>query len=188
LKTVRVSPIFISMNNTVTHHFSPTFQRQLLLILILLNAVIITVMSLIAQALLPFNIVVFELAGTVDVAKEMLETWKQNDVMAELFFLLGIDYLFMLVYSFSLWFVCLQAADYFKSAASALIFLAWLQPVAGILDAVENAALYQLSLGSEDAWWPALSFWCAVPKFIIALAGVLTGIVYLIVHSLRRIF
>jgi hypothetical protein len=146
-------------------------QRQAIFLLLPFNVLLIVVMLMIERDLAPYTIVDFELAGTMENAQRMLNTWQKAGSMDSLFFLLGFDYLFMLVYSFSLWFVCLQTADTWQRLTKFMIVLAWLQPVAGVLDAIENTALYQLASGSTSVHWPGLALWCAVPKFVIALSA-----------------
>ena len=51
------------------------------------------------------------------------------------------------------------------------VLLAWAQFGAALLDAVENYALIQVLLGSQQALWPAVARWCAIPKFLIVAAG-----------------
>lgn len=128
----------------------------------------------ISQVLHPHSIIDFELAGTLAKAQEMLATWHKNNAMNALFFLLGFDYFFMVTYSIALWFGCLHVATKFSGGFQMfLVALAWSQPVAGLLDAVENGALYHLASGSVDALLPVIAKYAAIPKFAIALAGVL---------------
>jgi hypothetical protein len=49
--------------------------------------------------------------------------------------------------------------------------LAWAQFGAALLDALENYALIQVLLGSQQALWPVVARWCAIPKFLIVAAG-----------------
>ena len=57
------------------------------------------------------------------------------------------------------------------SLSSLGVLLAWAQFGAGLLDAVENYGLIQVLLGSQQAFWPVLARWCAIPKFLIVAAG-----------------
>lgn len=170
------------MNNPVTRYLSERPRRRTIAILLLLNAAIIAVMSTVGVALKPYTIIDFELAGSWEKASVMLQAWRENDAMPALFFVLGFDYLFMLVYSISLWFVCLHLADVVSSLKRFMIILAWLQPVAAVLDAIENAALFEVALGSDNPVWPVVSWWSAVPKFVIALSG---GVFWLALTSVK---
>jgi hypothetical protein len=173
------------MANPILNNLSRLRQRQAIFFLLPLNVLLIVVMLMIERDLVPYSIVDFELAGTMENAQRMLNTWQKAGSMDSLFFLLGFDYLFMLVYSFSLWFVCLQAADIWQRLTKFMIVLAWLQPVAGVLDAIENAALYQLASGSISVYWPGVARWCAVPKFLIALSALALWIVSEVIRGYR---
>jgi hypothetical protein len=151
-------------------------RRSAFFILAFLNIIIIVVMQVMGQSLKPHGIIPFEFAGSVENAQTMIQDWAERDVLKVLFFLLGFDYLFMITYSVFLWLACLQAAERSVKFSSALIVLAWLQPLAGFLDATENFALYQMAFGSMKNIWPLLAYSCAVPKFMITGLGLLSWI------------
>ena len=92
-------------------------------------------------------------------------------------FSLGLDYLFMVAYSTTIALGCLWAADAFRARlpglAAAGPWLAWGQWVAGLCDAVENVALTVMLLGGVADPWPGLAWWCATPKFVLIVAGLL---------------
>ena len=44
---------------------------------------------------------------------------------------------------------------------------------AALLDSVENYALIQVLLGTEQSIWPAVARICAIPKFLIVGLGLL---------------
>lgn len=145
----------------------------LLLALAILNILVIAVMQSFAPALKPFSIIGFEFAGTPGKAQLMVNTWKENGVLDSVFFLIGFDYLFMIAYSTFLWLACRVVADGLSGGLqNVTTFVAWLQPLAGLLDAVENLSLYQMVAVSTKPIWPMLSVMCAIPKFAIALTGV----------------
>ena len=160
------------MKNPI-EHWSPSTRKTTILYLGGLNLGIIWVTIGISQILHPHNIIDFELVGNLTDARTMLDTWRKNDAMNSLFFLLGFDYIFMATYSVALWFACLHVATKYTGAFQQLmIALAWLQPVAGILDAIENGALYHLASGAADPSLPVVAKYAAIPKFAIALSGV----------------
>jgi hypothetical protein len=67
------------------------------------------------------------------------------------------------------------------------VSLSWAMLLAGALDCVEDYALIRLLLGSRESAFAALAHFCAVPKFIVVLLGLLyvgVGLVSLI--FLRR--
>jgi len=54
---------------------------------------------------------------------------------------------------------------------------------------VENYALIQVLLGSQQALWPAVARWCAIPKFLIVAAGLVyvgIGTVWAMVAKVRK--
>lgn len=142
--------------------------------LALINVLVIVTMQYVGQALKPGGIIPFEFAWTAANAQQMISDWEQQGVMSQLYFLIGFDYLFMLTYSAFLAVACLQAAQGSSIMGQQFFrILAGLQPVAALLDAVENVALYQIAGGSASEVWPRLSFVCAAPKFLIALTALL---------------
>ncbi len=157
------------MNNPVTNYLSlRSRQRMIVILLLLLNVVIIVAMSAVGAALKPYKIVDFELAGSVDDATMNASGMEGNGCNARAFFVLGFDYLFMLAYSVSLWFVCLHVGGRCPEGLTGfMIMLAWLQPVAAVLDAIENAALFQVCVwdqttnsGHALSWWSCCSQVC----------------------------
>jgi hypothetical protein len=144
------------------------------------------VMISISQALHPHDIIAFELAGTLRESQIILAAWERNHAMNSLFFLLGFDYFFMVAYSFTLWFACMHIAA--KSTGwfqRFLVILAWIQPLSGVLDAVENGALYHLATGSNDTSLPVIAKYAAIPKFAIVFSGLSFWIIATTVQKLR---
>jgi hypothetical protein len=124
----------------------------------------------------PWGIVSFELAGGVERAGSMIESW---DERARLYaaFGLGFDFLFLVLYSTTLAFACVWGARVFVRRGWPLAGLgaglAWGQWGAAGLDALENAALWRLLVGPVAAPWPELACWCATLKFALVAAGLL---------------
>ncbi|RAW00128.1 hypothetical protein [Pseudochryseolinea flava] len=174
------------MHNPIAH-WSPSFRKTVLLYFGGLNLGTIWVMISISQVLQPHSIIDFELAGTFHRAQQILSTWQENNAMNALFFLLGFDYFFIITYSVGLWFACLHVASKYHGKFQVfLVVLAWLQPLAGLLDAVENGALYHLASGSTDQMLPAVAKFTAIPKFVIALAGVIFWIGCSFISSAKK--
>ncbi len=125
----------------------------------------------------PFGIGSFELAGDVPTAQAMVDSW---DVRARSAagVSLGLDYLFMVLYSTTLALGCLWGADRYRSATLAALGapLAWGQWLAGACDGVENFFLIRILLDGAQSPWPGVARWAATVKF--ALAGV--GLLYVI--------
>ncbi len=114
-------------------------------------------MNLVGEALIttaaPYGIISFELAGSVEKAQQIIDSWDQ-DARLYAAFSLGFDYLFMLLYSTTIALACLwggralQARDIPGYRIG--IFLAWGLWLAAVLDGIENIAL-SLSLLNTPA-------------------------------------
>ncbi|MDA0245595.1 MAG: hypothetical protein OT477_19450 [Chloroflexi bacterium] len=123
--------------------------------------------------LAPMGIVSLELAGTA--APALVNSW---DGLARTYvaFGLGLDYLFIFFWVGSVSLGCLLARERLAPRSRLLaqigLWLAWGQIFGGILDMVENAALFQLLLGGL-AHWGGIAQACASLKFIILALGLL---------------
>lgn len=177
-------------------HLSPQTQQRALPPLIVVTLALTAVLQLVGRPLqtaaAPLGIVSFELAGTLAAAQAMLASW---DLSAQLHaaFSLGLDYLYMPLYAVTIALACVRvAATSLRSpqAAAALgILLAWGVGLAALLDAVENAALWQVLQGSTAAAWPAVARWCAIVKFALVGAGLFyagAGAVFYLFRKARR--
>ena len=124
----------------------------------------------------PGGIVSFELAGTPQNAAHIALTWS-GEAMLNAAFGLGIDYLFMPVYAFTLGFGTLLAAGrhagWLKSLGTVVGYGAF---AAALFDAVENYALFQVLLGAFDSSYPILAAICATVKFGLLAFGLLVAI------------
>ena len=135
----------------------------------------------------PNGIVSFELAGSVEKARAMLESW---DERARLYTALGLglDYLFMLLYATTIALACLWSADVYATAGWFLAgwggLMAWGVWLAAVLDGIENYSLWRLLKGPVVKPWPGIAHWCASIKFaliaISILYAVIGGIVYVL--------
>jgi hypothetical protein len=87
---------------------------------------------------------------------------------------LGIDYLFMPLYSFALAFGTLLAAakhtGWFRSLGAVAGFGAF---VAALFDVVENYALFQILLNRVYSPYPEIAYYCASLKFGLLIFGLL---------------
>ena len=160
------------------HHLNPAAQKRTLLVLAVLTLAVLAVFRVIDRPLqtaaAPSGIVSFELAGTLAAAQAMVASWdRQAQLLAA--FGLGLDYLFMPLYSTAIGLACIVAAGGPLRGRRLLAGMGWLLAwglwLAALLDAVENTALLQVLLGSEVPAWPAIARWCASLKFLLILAG-----------------
>jgi len=139
-------------------------------------------------AALENGIVSLELAGSLERVQAAINGW---DARVRFFagLSLGLDYLYLVVYSTTIALACLWAAGIFRARGWALaaagVPLAWGQWFAALCDAVENFALIVLLAGYVREPWPLVAFWAAVPKFALTVAGILYAITAAIVR-LRR--
>lgn len=148
------------------------------------TAIVMTAMGLIDRPLrsaaTPYGIVSFELAGDVPTAQAMLDAWSPRARIAA-GFSLGLDYLFLALYSTMLALACRRVAARARHAGAAALagfggVVAWGQWVAGAADGVENVALIRMLLDGVADPWPAVAWWFAALKF--GLLGV--GLAYLL--------
>jgi hypothetical protein len=162
---------------------------KVLITLTLLTLIFMIMMNWISSPLTnpaaPSGIISYELAGNVDMAYTILASW---DVEAKHIasLSLGLDYLFLVVYSTAIGMGCIWASSAFSDGRSFLVttgvLLAWGQWLAALMDGVENAALLKLLLGDIQSPWPQISRICAIIKFaLIAL-----GLIYVIIGSLFK--
>ena len=184
----------------IYHHpftfLAPSIQKKAFFILTLLTLAVMTALTLLGGPLkteqAPLGIVSFEFSKTLPQAQQMLDSWgSDGQVYAALN--LGLDYVFLVLYPCSialggaLLSDALKLRQSFLSGAGAL--LSWLQFGAGASDAVENAALITVLLGSQQPAWPELAWWCAGIKFTIVGIGlgyVMIGAVYMLGITLLR--
>lgn len=124
----------------------------------------------------PQGIVSLELAGSVATTERILASWTP-DAYRRASFGLGLDYLFMPIYSTTIALGCLWAADVLRRRRWPLAEigspLAWGLWLAALLDAVENVALLNVVFHPAAAPWPQVSFGCASAKFALIILGLL---------------
>jgi hypothetical protein len=166
---------------------SPSAQNRAFVVLFVLTVAVMVILNVLGVPMkteqAPGGIISFEFARELAVARGMVQSWGETGrVYAGLN--LGLDYLFLFCYSSAIGLGCVLVArglsGWIEVLAVVGLPLSWAQFVAALLDAVENYALIQVLLGSGQASWPVVAWWCAVPKFIIVAAG----LVYVIVGAL----
>ena len=121
----------------------------------------------------PQGIISFELAGDVPTTQAILDSW---DSLTRVYagFGLGLDFLFMPLYSTTIGLACLWAAGVWRNnrlLAGVGGWLAWSQWLAAALDAVENIALWHSLVNGPTAPWPRLAWGYAEVKFGLVLLG-----------------
>jgi len=134
----------------------------------------------------PNGIVSFALARTPEKASDILASWtpmKGTGIWGDreklLFaaFGLGIDYLFMPLYSFALAFGTLLATGRRVGWIRSLgVWAGWGSFAAVLFDAVENFALLQVLVGAYQSSYPAIAAFCASIKFGLLIFGMAVGL------------
>ena len=135
----------------------------------------------------PAAIVSYELAGDVEGARAILNSW-DDEAKVYAGFNLGFDYLWMVFYSTTIALGVVWTAEAFKlkgTPAAALNLLAWGQWLAALLDALENAALLMMLFGQPAAPWPQVAYWSAVIKFALVILGILVTLGGAVLYRLR---
>ena len=175
---------------------SESHQNRAFILLFVLTLILLMCMNLIDAPLkttvAPNGIISYELAGKLSLAQEMIQSWGAvGQIYAGLS--LGLDFLFLVSYSLFIAFGCILVTRSLSPPGRFLFnfgtLLAYAQFVAAILDAVENYALIRILLGSQNEILPIISFWCALPKFVIVIMGIIYvcfGFIFLIFSKLTK--
>jgi hypothetical protein len=132
----------------------------------------------------PWGIVSLELAGNEKAAGTMIASWDDKgvrDALTSLYF----DNFWLLVYSTTIALACVMTADMLYTPQSlkynlGMVF-AWVQWLAALLDRIENVALERMLRGAVESPWPQIAQWCAIPKFLLIIAGIAYVVIGLIV-------
>jgi hypothetical protein len=133
------------------------------------------------------SIVDFELAGTTDRAAEIINVWKMQDRIRA-GFNLGLDYLYMPVYSTLIALACVWGAGVLASRQwrTTGLLLGWGLWAAALFDAVENAMLTVVLFDSVAAPYPQVAQACAMLKFALIVLGlvfvVVAAVAYLVIR------
>jgi len=132
------------------------------------------------NATVPGGILDFEFAGNRATAQAILDSWSPE--VREIAMLgMGLDYVYLVVYSVFLSLACIAVAQRLSGpaprAARLGFGLSWLVLSAGLFDAIENFGLIRLLLDGPSDVWARVAFVCAIPKFMfVAAAGIYAGL------------
>jgi hypothetical protein len=172
-------------------------QRRGFWVLLVLAVVLLITLNVLDHPLKteasPYGIISFELAGELSISQAMMASWgSQGAIHAGLS--LGLDYVFLMAYAGGIALGCVILArgflDHSRGVANLGVIFSWLLLAAGLLDALENYALIRVLLGSPAGYWPVVARACAIPKFVLVVAGLaylgLGFIGLLIGRGLRR--
>ena len=132
--------------------------------------------SALVNEIAPMGVVTFELVGTLSGSQSIVESW-QGAAMTWAGINMGLDFLFLLLYSMTIALACLILAGRMPGNLQGLKILGgWLALgilIAAGLDAIENIALILLLAGSENEFLSPLARWMAIPKFGLVLLSLL---------------
>ncbi len=124
----------------------------------------------------PAGIVSYELAGSVTHAGQVLASWDEA-ALQRAAFVQGFDFLFIPLYVSAIALGCALASSVLARRGWALAWLGsvlgWGLILAGLLDIVENIALLVMLFNAPADPWPAIAYWCAIPKFGLIVMGLL---------------
>ena len=171
--------------------FSKLSYNQILIFSGILTIVIFLILNYFGNPLItesaPGGIISFELAKDIDQSIAIISSWDLNaKVNAGLS--LGIDFLFLAVYSVFFATACYLIAQKYINRTNWIyktgLLLAKFQFVAALFDAIENIALIKLLLGSNNSLFPSIAYYFASMKFAI----IAIGIIYIIIGFLTSLF
>jgi hypothetical protein len=178
-----------------------SFLDRMILPLVGMSLLMLLILNLVGLPLVtpsaPYGIISFELARNESQANAVLASWDQ---IAQLraSFSLGLDFLFIPIYTGALTLTCLWAARFrrerrrFPSWLVVVglpgVLLAWTQLAAGLLDTAENIALVNMLLAGVDSPWPQIASICAFSKFSLLAAGIIYSLVAWVAYSIAVLF
>ena len=132
----------------------------------------------------PWGLLSFELGGSVEATRAVLNSWHDGHRIRA-GFALGFDFLFMVSLTNLLALASVQAAFRSQMQNSALAkvgpVLAWCQWLAGILWISQNLMLVTMLTGPVDSPRPEIVYWCGTIKF--SLLGL--ALVYVLLVRIR---
>jgi len=163
----------------------PLSQKGLFVVFLGLTLVLMVLFGITGAPLnteaAPYGVVSFELAGSVEGTTAILSSW-DSGARERAAFGLGLDFLFIPVYTIAIALGCTLASRAIRSREWPLAQVGKLLIVgvclAGLLDVVENISLLVILFDSVSSPWPQIAAWCAVPKFgliFLALVYALYG-------------
>ncbi|MBT4359456.1 MAG: hypothetical protein HOD11_00635 [Candidatus Marinimicrobia bacterium] len=160
--------------------FKTQNKTQLFWLLFGLTVLTIVGMQMTGSALVneiaPGGIITFELIGTLAGSQSVVDSW-QGPAMIWAGINMGLDFLFLFLYSVTIALGCLILADRMPEKLQSLKALGrWLAVgilIAAGLDVIENISLILLLTGSENEYLSPLARWMAIPKFGLVLLSLL---------------
>ena len=173
-----------------TQWLSASTQRRVFILCSSLAFVVLIILQILDQSLItkqaPLGIVSFELAGDFDTSQQILSSWT-GDARIYAGLSLGLDFLFLSVYPIAIGLGCVLVAKRLQGRnrhfALVGLTIAWAQLGAGVMDVIENIALIQLLLGSEQQAFSYVAYYGALVKFSVVALGLLYASVGFVMTS-----
>lgn len=169
-------------------------RKSVFLILLVVTITFLLLMNWIGAPLIsseaPFGIVSYEFAVSPEKSMDILNSWDQSAELRAAFSL-GLDFLFLVLYSTTIALACIWAGDVLLKNcwpfARIAVPLAWGMWFAALLDAIENVALVYILFEIPHIPWPELAAFCALIKFVFVFSGMIYAFLGLTAHTTRAI-
>ena len=146
-----------------------------------------------AKAAAGFGVLDLQFAGTEAKTRQVLDAWSAAGVGPQIGFSLGVDYLYMLLYAFALFYGAVAAREAFAREPGGLrrflTLAACAGPVAALIDVVENAIHAGMLFGTMGPDAVSLSYPITLGKWalvVVALLLALAGLVGLLTGRLKK--
>jgi hypothetical protein len=168
------------------------YQRKILFIFLVSTTILLMLaLNILGVSLrtnvAPAGIISYELAGSVDRSRSIIESWDSKQrILAG--FHLGLDFLFIFIYPSAIAFCLVWISDTIESSQivlNLLIIVAWLMFLAVLLDFLENCLLLIMLLNGPTPTWTFIARWSAILKFGIVIVGLTSILLGLIVSRIR---
>jgi hypothetical protein len=174
--------MFTSPFEKITKRTEKKFTYSVLYLLIISLVVMRYFDRFLINEITPHGIISFELAGTLDRAVEIINSWS---TLAKTYagLSLGYDFLFLILYTSFIAILIhklnqrLWTNKPFYRIGELLI---WAMFFAAIFDTVENASLIKLLIGARQQFWVSVAYYFALAKFLLIIVGIL----YIVVNSI----
>jgi len=160
--------------------FSKYYKKELLIISAILTLIVFFALRAFDAPLhnniAPGGVVSFEFAKNIETANNIIDSWDTNAKL-NAGLSLGIDYLFLIAYSFLFSISIFLISNKFDAKYTLLrkigLVMSFLLLFAGLCDAIENFALIKLLLGSQNTIFPPIAYYFAGIKFLILGFGII---------------
>jgi len=163
-----------------TYFLNNTKEKNKVLFIILVLCMLVSVFSMqyfdsfLKIDIAPNGIVSFELAKELSNSINIIENWKEKDVLIATGLSIGFDFLFIFTYTtfiaLLLFLVSYRNTKWIYFLGKVLISVIL---IAGFMDVIENISLINLLLGKQIQIWSSLAFYMAFSKFLFVFISVL---------------